>query len=132
MAERSRHEPVYYIGVAARLVGVHPQTLRTYEKLGFIKPQRTARGQRLYSEADLDKVRQIRQLTEELGVNLAGVEVILNLLEKIEKLQAEVQRLREQLERGPKPLKPAPVTKARVEIIAVEEVNEEQAGAESR
>ena len=121
MAERSRHEPVYYIGVAARLVGLHPQTLRTYEKLGLISPKRTKRGQRLYSEADLDRVRQIRHLTEELGVNLAGVEVILNLLEKIERLQAEVQRLREQLEMGPRPLKPAPSETRKVRVISIQE-----------
>ena len=107
MTERDRYEPVYYIGVAARLVGVHPQTLRAYERHGFIKPARTAAGKRLYCEADLDRVRQIRRLIEDLGVNLAGVEVILNLLERIEQLQAEVERLREQVERGPRPLKPA-------------------------
>lgn len=107
MAGNDKHEPVYIISVAARLVGVHPQTLRAYERYGFIKPARTETGQRLYCEADLEKVRQVRRLREELGVNLAGVEVILNLLDRIQRLQAEVRQLREQLQHGPKPLKPA-------------------------
>lgn len=108
MANRGRREPVYYIGVAARLLGVHPQTLRAYERKGLMVPMRTEYGQRLYCEADLERVRQIRRLTEELGVNLAGVEVILNLLDRLERLQAHVARLEEQLEQGPRQLKPAP------------------------
>ncbi|MCD6351950.1 MAG: MerR family transcriptional regulator [Armatimonadetes bacterium] len=108
MADFGRREPVYYIGVAARLVGVHPQTLRAYERRGIIKPKRSAYGQRLYSEADLERVRHVRRLTEELGVNLAGVEVIFNLLDRIERMQAEIDRLRKQLEEGLPQLKPAP------------------------
>jgi MerR family transcriptional regulator/heat shock protein HspR len=106
MADRGKHEPVYYISVAARLLGVHPQTLRAYERKGLMRPTRSAFGQRLYCEADLERVRQIRRLTEELGVNLAGVEVILNLLDQIERLRAEVARLQEQLAHGPRQLKP--------------------------
>lgn len=121
MRERDNHEPVYYIGVAARLVGVHPQTLRTYERLGLVKPYRTERGQRLYSEADLERVRQIRRLTDELGVNLAGVEIILNLLERIEKLQAEVEALRQRIEEGLPALGPG--------LGRVLEVDDEAAGA---
>jgi len=101
---RGRHEPVFYISVAARLLDVHPQTLRAYERLGFLRPARTGRGQRLYSEADLERVRQVRRLTEEMGVNLAGVEIILNLLERLEHLQVEIERLNEQIEHGPRPL----------------------------
>lgn len=107
MRDRSLDEPVYVISVAAKLVGVHPQTLRTYERLGFVQPRRTRRGQRLYCEADLERIRQIRRLTEEMGVNLAGVEIILKLLERVEQLQQQVQRLMEELERGPRQLKPA-------------------------
>ncbi|MBC7288291.1 MAG: MerR family transcriptional regulator [Armatimonadetes bacterium] len=119
MPEKSRDEPVYYIGVAARLVGVHPQTLRSYERLGFVRPYRTQRGQRLYSEADLDRVRQVRRLIEELGVNLAGVEVILNLLDRIEKLQAEVEALKRRIEHGLPALGPG----------SSEEIQTQRAGA---
>ena len=115
MRERDRLEPVYYIGVAARLVGVHPQTLRTYERLGLVKPHRTERGQRLYSEADLDRVRQIRRLTDELGVNLAGVEIILNLLERIEKLQAEIEALKRRIDQGLPALGPGEGVRIEVE-----------------
>ncbi len=107
MADRGTDDPVYVISIAARLVGVHPQTLRTYERMGFVRPRRTVRGQRLYCETDLERVRQIRRMTDEMGVNLAGVEIILNLLERVEQLQAEVDRLMREVERGPRQLKPA-------------------------
>jgi len=105
MADRGTDEPVYVISIAARLVGVHPQTLRTYERMGFVRPRRTSRGQRLYCESDLERVRQIRRMTEEMGVNLAGVEIILNLLERVEQLQSQVERLMQEVERGPRQLK---------------------------
>ncbi|MGD9518880.1 MAG: MerR family transcriptional regulator [Armatimonadota bacterium] len=108
MADRSNQEPVYSISVAARLLGVHPQTLRAYERKGLMRPTRTKCGQRMYCEADLERVRQIRRFTEELGMNLAGVEVVLNLLDRIERLQAHIERLEEDLARGPRQLKPAP------------------------
>jgi MerR family transcriptional regulator/heat shock protein HspR len=99
---------VYFISVAARLVAVHPQTLRTYERLGLINPGRAASGVRLYSDRDIERLRQIQRLTQELGVNLAGVEIILNLLEDLEKLREENENLRNQLVHGPKALNPAP------------------------
>ncbi len=86
------HEPVYRIGVAAKLCGVHPQTLRAYERQGLISPRREKRKNRLYSEADIDRVRRIQRLTQELGVNLAGVEVILRLLDQIEEYRAGMER----------------------------------------
>lgn len=84
--------PRYMISVAAELVGMHPQTLRIYESRGLIRPKRTAGNTRLYSEADLERLRLIQQLTNELGLNLAGVEQVL-------RLQDEVQRMRRQLDR---------------------------------
>jgi MerR family transcriptional regulator, heat shock protein HspR len=84
--------PRYMISVAADLVGMHPQTLRIYESKGLIRPKRTAGNTRLYSEADLERLRLIQQLTNELGLNLAGVEQVL-------RLQDEVQRMRRQLDR---------------------------------
>ena len=109
-------DPVYFISVAARLVDVHPQTLRTYERLGLINPGRAASGVRLYSERDIERLRQIQRLTQEMGVNLAGVEIILNLIEDIEKLRAENERLRREVVEGPKALNPAPRREIRVEV----------------
>ena len=87
-------EPVYVISIAARMVEMHQQTLRLYERLGLLRPARQGLN-RLYSDYDISRMRQIRRLTQDLGVNLAGVEVILNLLEKIEELQDEVEQLRQ-------------------------------------
>lgn len=82
-----RHRPVYMIGVAAELCRVHPQTLRQYERLGLVVPARVGSKNRLYSEHDIERVRQIQRLTQELGVNLAGVEIILKLLDDMEMLR---------------------------------------------
>jgi len=82
-----RHRPVYMIGVAAELCRVHPQTLRQYERLGLVVPARVGSKNRLYSEHDIERVRQIQRLTQELGVNLAGVEIILKLLDDMELLR---------------------------------------------
>jgi MerR family transcriptional regulator/heat shock protein HspR len=84
--------PRYMISVAADLVGMHPQTLRVYESKGLIRPKRTGGNTRLYSEADLERLRLIQTLTGDLGLNLAGVEQVLEL-------QDEVQRMRRQLDR---------------------------------
>jgi MerR family transcriptional regulator/heat shock protein HspR len=86
------NRPRYMISIAADLVGMHPQTLRIYENKGLIRPKRTAGNTRLYSEADLDRLRLIQRLTNELGLNLAGVEHVL-------RLQDELTRLRRQLDR---------------------------------
>jgi MerR family transcriptional regulator/heat shock protein HspR len=90
----------FVISVAARLVGVHEQTLRYYERAGLLEPARSKGRIRLYSLHDLERVRQIRRLTDEMGVNLAGVEVIMRLTDhiralelRIDDLQTEVQRL---------------------------------------
>jgi MerR family transcriptional regulator, heat shock protein HspR len=88
-------DPVYVISIAARMVEMHPQTLRLYERLGLLKPARQG-SNRLYSDYDIARLRQIQRLTQDMGVNLAGVEVILNLLEKIEQLQDELEQLRQQ------------------------------------
>jgi len=112
-------EPLYYISVAARLVDCHPQTLRTYERQGLVEPERSASNVRLYSDEDIERLRQIKRLTQELGVNLAGVEIILGLLDQIEQLRGEVKRLRHELEHGPRRLKPAPqpeVTRVNVTV----------------
>ena len=85
--------PRYMISVAADLVGMHPQTLRIYESKGLVTPQRTAGNTRLYSDADLDRLRLIQQLTTELGLNVAGVEHVIRLEEQIRRMQRTMERL---------------------------------------
>jgi MerR family transcriptional regulator, heat shock protein HspR len=85
--------PRYMISVAAELVGMHPQTLRMYEQKGLVRPNRTAGNTRLYSDADLERLRLIQQLTTELGLNLAGVEVVLDLEEQLQRMQSRMERL---------------------------------------
>ncbi len=89
-------EPIYVISVAARLVCLHPQTLRYYDRIGLMKPTRTSGHTRLYSRSDIERLRKITRLTDDLGVNLAGVEVILNMSERIESLQKELAAARDQ------------------------------------
>ena len=85
------------ISVAAELVGMHPQTLRIYEAKGLVTPQRTAGNTRLYSEADLERLRLIQQLTTELGLNLAGVEHVIRLEEQIRRMQRTMERLEREM-----------------------------------
>jgi MerR family transcriptional regulator/heat shock protein HspR len=89
--------PRYMISVAAELVGMHPQTLRMYEQKGLVRPQRTAGNTRLYSEADLERLRLIQRLTTELGLNLAGVEAVLGLEEQLQRMQARMERLEREM-----------------------------------
>ena len=102
-------EPMFVISVAARLVEMHPQTLRYYERAGLLKPTRSSGKIRLYSQREIDRLRKIARLTSELGVNLAGVEIIIDLTERIETLQAwtkkretellsEIERLKQESE----------------------------------
>lgn len=104
-------QPLYVISVAAKMVGLHPQTLRHYESLGLVIPNRSEGNIRLYSPTDVERVRQIKRLTDELGINLAGVQVILDLRDRLERLQlemessqaelkAEISRLRKRLITG--------------------------------
>jgi MerR family transcriptional regulator/heat shock protein HspR len=89
--------PRYMISIAAELVGMHPQTLRMYEQKGLVRPQRTAGNTRLYSEADLERLRLIQRLTGELGLNLAGVEAVLGLEEQLQRMQARMERLEREM-----------------------------------
>lgn len=92
-AMRQHH---YVISVAARMCGVHPQTLRHYERLGLVNPARTGGNIRLYSDEDIQRLQQVQRLIEELGVNLAGVEVIMNMTDRMERQQREFEaRLRD-------------------------------------
>jgi MerR family transcriptional regulator/heat shock protein HspR len=89
--------PRYMISVAAELVGMHPQTLRMYEQKGLVRPQRTAGNTRLYSEADLERLRLIQRLTGELGLNLAGVEAVIGLEEQLQRMQVRMERLEREM-----------------------------------
>ena len=91
MADRSRG--VYMISVAAELAGMHPQTLRIYEARGLVAPKRSAGNTRLYSESDLERLRRIQELTTELGMNLAGVERVLELELEIERMSRQLEAL---------------------------------------
>ena len=97
MTTDERTHPRYMISVAADLVGMHPQTLRIYETKGLVRPKRTPGNTRLYSEADLERLRLIQRLTTELGLNLAGVETVLRLEDELARLQARMARLERQL-----------------------------------
>ena len=94
-----RRRPVYMIGIAAELIGVHPQTLRMYEHKGLLRPRKSIKNTRLYSQEDVELGRYIQKLTQEMGTNLAGVKRILDLERKLERTEAENARLREELER---------------------------------
>jgi MerR family transcriptional regulator/heat shock protein HspR len=84
---------MYMISVAAELVGMHPQTLRLYETKGLVRPTRTPGGTRLYSEADVERLRIIQRLTTEIGLNLAGVELVLRLEDELRKAHGQIERL---------------------------------------
>ena len=99
---RDNAEPVYIISIAARLVEAHPQTLRLYERLGLLRPARTENNIRLYSDEDIARLRQIQRLTN-VGLNLAGVEMVLDLVARMENMrrqfEEEMARREEEMER---------------------------------
>jgi len=100
--------PIYVISIAARLVGLHQQTLRYYERAGLIEPKRTGGNIRMYSNADIQKIRTAQRLIDELGVNLAGVDIILRMSEQIRRLQEELQATRAELDKIRSTRLPAP------------------------
>ena len=94
-----RKRPVFMIGIASELIGVHPQTLRMYEQKGLLRPRKSIKNTRLYSQEDVELGRYIQKLTQEMGMNLAGVKKILDLERQIARLEIETRALREELER---------------------------------
>ena len=92
-------QPIFTIRIAARLVGVHQQTLRAYEREGLVRPARSAGRQRLYSQNDIDRLRTIRRLIDDLGVNVAGADIILQMRERLDALETENAELKYQLQR---------------------------------
>ncbi len=99
MMKSMRKRPVYMIGIAAELIGLHPQTLRMYEHKGLLRPRKSIKNTRLYSQEDIELGRYIQKLTQEMGMNLAGVKKILDQDKRIERLEADNLRLRRELEK---------------------------------
>ena len=99
MALEGRDKPLYMISVAAELTGMHPQTLRVYESKGLVNPKRSGGNTRLYSQADIERLELINQLTDE-GINLAGVVRIMDMKERMDAREREIDKLREQLRRA--------------------------------
>ena len=91
-------EPCFVISVAARMIRVHTQTLRYYEREGLLEPARSRGNIRLYSQRDIEKLRRIKTLTEELGINLAGVQVVMRLIDRMGEMEQEIQRLTNQVD----------------------------------
>jgi len=92
-------EPCYVISIAARMIGVHAQTLRYYERAGLLEPSRSGGNKRLYSHRDIERLRQIKTLVDDLGVNLAGVDVILRMLDRMAEMEQRVKELEEEVRR---------------------------------
>jgi len=90
-------EPLFQISVVARMVGLHQQTLRSYERIGLVQPHRTRGNTRLYSQRDIERLQQVLRLVNDLGINLAGVEVILRMTQQIEELQEQLVGARDEL-----------------------------------
>lgn len=101
-------EPCYVISIAARMVGMHQQTLRYYERAGLVEPRRTSGNIRMYSNSDIQRIRQAQRLIDELGVNLAGAEVIIDMSAKLRALEEENETLRRELQRVRDTRLPAP------------------------
>ena len=93
------NEPCYVISIAARMVGVHAQTLRYYERVGLVAPSRSEGRRRLYSHVDIERLRRIKALTDDMGVNLAGVDVVLKLTERIILMERELNLLTNEVRR---------------------------------
>lgn len=118
-------EPVYLISVVATMLDIHPQTLRQYEREGLVTPSRTGGRMRLYSQRDIERMKLILRLTRQMGVNIAGVDVALQLKEQIDQMQKEITQLREELSKvnrnGSVHMSKALVTTSAYDIIIFEE-----------
>jgi len=99
MNDLDENEPRYVISIAARMVGVRSHTLRYYERIGIVEPSRSRGNIRLYSESDIAQLRRVKTLMDDLGVNLAGVEVIMRMVQRMLELQNQVQELESELDR---------------------------------
>jgi MerR family transcriptional regulator/heat shock protein HspR len=96
---QEENEPRYVISIAAKILGIQTHTLRYYERIGIVEPSRSQGNIRLYSERDLEQLRHVKTLIEDLGVNLAGAEVIIRMAQQISQLQHRIQELEEEIRR---------------------------------
>jgi MerR family transcriptional regulator, heat shock protein HspR len=96
---QEQNEPRYVISIAAKILGIQTHTLRYYERIGIVEPSRSQGNIRLYSERDLEQLRHVKTLIEDLGVNLAGAEVIIRMAQQISQLQHRIQELEEEIRR---------------------------------
>lgn len=94
-----RDEPLYVISIAARMIGVHAQTLRYYERAGLVAPSRSGGNRRYYSELDLERIRRIKTLMDDMGMNLAGAEVVIRLMDRISDLEKALKGATTELHR---------------------------------
>ena len=121
----SYDEPVYLISVVATMLDIHPQTLRQYEREGLVEPSRTQGRMRLYSQRDIDRMKLILRLTRQMGVNLAGVDIVLQLKAQIDEMQSEIDQLRDELSKvnrnGSVHISKALVAKSAYDIIIFED-----------
>lgn len=122
-----KRKAYYTIGVVAKMYNIHPQTLRLYEREGLLKPSRTQGNTRLYTDEDLERLEFILFLTRELGVNLAGVDIILNLKEQIEEMQKQIDQLMEFIQSELSKLQEEAYRKAivkvpKTKVVKVEEI----------
>ena len=121
----SYDEPVYLISVVATMLDIHPQTLRQYEREGLVEPSRTQGRMRLYSQRDIDRMKLILRLTRQMGVNLAGVDIVLQLKAQIDQMQSEIDQLRDELSKvnrnGSVHISKALVAKSAYDIIIFED-----------
>lgn len=124
---RDYDEPLYLISVVSKVLNIHPQTLRQYEKEGLVEPSRTEGKMRLYSKRDLDRIRSILSLTRDMGVNLAGVDIIFKLKEQLKEYENTIKELNEELEKFQKSSKNSKSLvkkKTKFDIIFYEEQND--------
>ena len=98
MTDTNNDEPCYVISIAARMLGIHAQTLRYYEKVGMVSPLRSRGNIRLYSDSDIIRIRRIKGLIDDLGVNLAGVEVIIHMAQQMAEMQQRMDEMEAELE----------------------------------
>ncbi len=101
-------DPCYVISIAARMVGMHQQTLRYYERAGLLQPSRSSGRRRLYSVSDIARLREIQQLISDLGLNLAGVDMIFRMRERMREMESELEATRRELQRLRNTRLPAP------------------------
>lgn len=120
MKRSGRDRPLYMISVAAELTGVHPQTLRIYERKELINPQRSAGNTRLYSESDIDRLRFIQHLTQDEGINLAGVTRIIELQREMERIRHELESARRRLVEADRIIRSAERTRVQAALVRVQ------------